>query len=132
MDSAESTRRQALAIRADGAELERSGHLARREPRVLGADPHHQHGGEPDTRDISENSVTFGPDTMFVRLGATTGSRDTTFHGKTIQGLDQLDSERDPFSRAFNVATNDKGLPGDVVNALYVVIDTIPLDAIAR
>jgi len=79
-----------------------------------------------DLGDISENSVAFGPDTVFIRAGVTPGSRDTTFHGKTIQGLDQLDSERDPFSRAFNVASNDRGLPGDVVNTLVVVYDTIP------
>ena len=79
-----------------------------------------------DFGDISENSVAFGPDTVFIRLGATPGSRDTTYRGKTIQGLDQLDSERDPFSRAFNAATNDNGLPGDVVNTLVVVYDTIP------
>jgi hypothetical protein len=79
-----------------------------------------------DFGDISENSVAFGPDTAFIRLGATPGSLDTTYHGKTVQGLDQLDSERDPFSRAFNVASNDKGLPGDIVNTLVVVYDTIP------
>lgn len=79
-----------------------------------------------DFGDISENSVAFGPDTVFIRSGSTPGARDTTYHGKTIQGLDQLDSERDPFSRAFNVASNDNGLPGDVVNTLVVVTDTIP------
>ncbi|HKC80897.1 MAG TPA: cell surface protein SprA, partial [Gemmatimonadaceae bacterium] len=79
-----------------------------------------------DFGDISENSVAFGPDTVFIRSGATAGARDTTYHGKTIQGLDQLDSERDPFSRAFNVASNDNGLAGDVVNTLVVVTDTIP------
>ena len=79
-----------------------------------------------DFGDISENSVAFGPDTLFIRPGTTPGSRDTTYHGKTIQGLDQLDSERDPFSRAFNVASNDRGLPGDLVNTLIVVHDTIP------
>jgi Motility related/secretion protein len=78
-----------------------------------------------DLGDISENSVTFGPDTLFVRAGATPGSRDTTYHGKKVQGLDRLDSERDPFSRAFNVATNDNGLPGDVVDTLIVVYDTV-------
>ncbi len=79
-----------------------------------------------DFGDISENSIAFGPDTAFIRSGAIPGSRDTTYHGKTIQGLDQLDSERDPFSRAFNVASNDRGLLGDVVNTLVVVYDTIP------
>jgi len=79
-----------------------------------------------DFGDISENSVAFGPDTAFIRLGTTAESRDTTYRGKTVEGLDQLDSERDPFSRAFNVASNDKGLPGDVVNTLVVVYDTVP------
>src|SRR3954469_18348842 len=79
-----------------------------------------------DLGDISENSVAFGPDSLFIRPGAVAGSLDTTFRGKRIQGLDQLDSERDPFSRAFNVATNDNGLPGDVVDTLVVVYDTVP------
>ncbi|MDQ6870530.1 MAG: cell surface protein SprA [Gemmatimonadota bacterium] len=79
-----------------------------------------------DFGEISENSVAFGPDTMFVRAGVTPGARDTTYHGKKIQGLDVLDSERDPFSRAFNVATNDNGLPGDVIDTLVVVYDTVP------
>jgi hypothetical protein len=79
-----------------------------------------------DFGDISENSVAFGPDTLIVRLGATAGSLDTLYHGKRIQGLDTLNSERDPFSRAFNVASNDKGLAGDVVDTLVVMYDTIP------
>ncbi len=79
-----------------------------------------------DFGDISENSVAFGPDTAFITSGPTAVSRDTTYRGKTVQGLDRLDSERDPFSRAFNVASNDRGLPGDVVNPLVVVYDTIP------
>ncbi|HMI42541.1 MAG TPA: cell surface protein SprA, partial [Gemmatimonadaceae bacterium] len=79
-----------------------------------------------DFGDISENSVAFGPDTAFITSGSTAVSRDTTYRGKTVQGLDRLDSERDPFSRAFNVASNDRGLPGDVVNPLVVVYDTIP------
>ncbi|HEY1951393.1 MAG TPA: cell surface protein SprA [Gemmatimonadaceae bacterium] len=79
-----------------------------------------------DFGDISENSVAFGPDTMFIRPGALPGSLDTTWRGKSIQGLDRLDSERDPFSRAFNVSTNDNGLPGDVVDSLVVALDTVP------
>jgi cell surface protein SprA len=79
-----------------------------------------------DFGDISENSVSFGPDTLIVRQGALAGALDTTYHGKRIQGLDTLNSERDPFSRAFNVATNDNGLPGDVVDSLVVEYDTIP------
>ncbi|HMI43816.1 MAG TPA: cell surface protein SprA, partial [Gemmatimonadaceae bacterium] len=79
-----------------------------------------------DFGDISENSIAFGPDSAFITSGSTAVSRDTTYRGKTVQGLDRLDSERDPFSRAFNVASNDRGLPGDVVNPLVVVYDTIP------
>ncbi|MFL5555484.1 MAG: cell surface protein SprA [Gemmatimonadaceae bacterium] len=79
-----------------------------------------------DFGDVSENSISFGPDTLIVRPGTVPGSRDTTYHGKKIQGLDRLDSERDPFSRAFNVASNDNGLPGDVVDSLVVAYDTIP------
>ncbi|MFL5479220.1 MAG: cell surface protein SprA [Gemmatimonadaceae bacterium] len=78
-----------------------------------------------DFGDISENSVTFGPDTLIIRRGAS-GGIDTTYRGKKIQGLDRLDSERDPFSRAFNVATNDLGLAGDIVDTVIVVVDTIP------
>ncbi len=79
-----------------------------------------------DFGDISENSVSFGPDTLIISLGATAGSLDTTYHGKRIQGLDTLNSERDTFSRAFNVASNDNGLPGDIVDPLIVEYDTIP------
>jgi cell surface protein SprA len=77
-----------------------------------------------DFGDISENSVSFGPDTLFIRR-ATSGAIDTVYHGKRIEGLDRLDSERDPFSRAFNVDRNDTGLPGDVVDTLIVMTDTI-------
>src|SRR5437868_6096599 len=73
-----------------------------------------------DFGDISENSVTFGPDTLIIRRGTVPGTLDTTYHGKKIQGLDRLDSERDPFSRSFNVATNDNGLPGAVVDTLFI------------
>ncbi len=79
-----------------------------------------------DFGDISENSVSFGPDTVVVQRGSVAGSLDTTYLGKRIQGLDTLNSERDSFSRAFNVATNDNGLPGDVVDTMVVAYDTIP------
>ncbi|HJP59339.1 MAG TPA: cell surface protein SprA, partial [Gemmatimonadaceae bacterium] len=79
-----------------------------------------------DFGDISENSVAFGPDTLIIRPGTSPGSIDTTYHAKQIQGLDTLNSERDPFSRAFNVASNDSGLPGDVVDSLVVEVDTVP------
>jgi len=79
-----------------------------------------------DFGDVSENSVSFGPDTLIIRPGPVAGSLDTTYRGKRIQGLDTLNSERDPFSRAFNAASNDNGLPGDVVDTLVVEYDTIP------
>ena len=64
-----------------------------------------------DFGEVSENSVAFSPDSIFVQ-SLPTGERDTTYTGKKLQGFDRLDSERDPFSRAFNTATNDKGLAG--------------------
>ena len=76
-----------------------------------------------DFGEVSENSVAFSPDSLFVRA-LPIGGIDSTYRGKKLQGFDRLDSERDPFSRAFNTATNDKGLPGDVVDTLHAVIDT--------
>ena len=68
-----------------------------------------------DLGDISENSVAFAPTRLDIN-GA-----DSSFTGKKLQGLDTLNSERDQFSRAFNVAVNDLGLPGDVVDTLTIV-----------
>ncbi len=79
-----------------------------------------------DFGEISENSVAFGPDSLLVGPASTSARHDTTYRGRKIQGLDRLDSERDPFSRSFNVATNDNGLAGDVVDTLTTVIDTVP------
>jgi hypothetical protein len=78
-----------------------------------------------DFGDISENTVAFAPDTLKVTLdNVDRAARDTAFRGKKLEGFDRLDSERDPFSRAFNVGVNDTGLPGDVASAINVVIDT--------
>jgi hypothetical protein len=77
-----------------------------------------------DFGDISENSVAFAPDTAMVRLNPTRASIDTLFSGSRVTGLDRLDSERDPFSRAFNVTVNDRGLPGDLIDSITVVTDT--------
>jgi len=52
--------------------------------------------------------------------------RDTTYTGRKLEGFDRLDSERDQFSRAFNVGVNDNGLAGDVAGAINVINDTIP------
>jgi len=53
-------------------------------------------------------------------------ARDTTYGGRQLEGFDRLDSERDAFSRAFNVGVNDNGLAGDVAGAIALVTDTIP------
>jgi hypothetical protein len=80
-----------------------------------------------DFGDVSENSVTFAPDTLLVRLeSGNAAGRDTAYTGKKLEGFDRLDSERDPFSRAFNVGVNDNGLAGDVAGAINVVSDTVP------
>jgi hypothetical protein len=82
-----------------------------------------------DFGDVSENSVTFAPDTAIIRrTEGTSAGRDTTYSGKKLQGFDGLDSERDPLSRAFNVGVNDDGLLGDLVGTLELVADTIPGD----
>lgn len=67
-----------------------------------------------DLGDPSENSVAIVP-TQLTVSGA-----DSTWSGRAVVGRDTLQSERDPFSRAFNQATNDNGLPGDVVPRLIV------------
>ncbi|MEP6904917.1 MAG: cell surface protein SprA, partial [Gemmatimonadales bacterium] len=80
-----------------------------------------------DFGDVSENSVNFSPDTLTVhRIEGTPAGRDSVYTGRRIQGFDRLDSERDPFSRAFNVGVNDNGLPGDVVSQMTVITDTLP------
>lgn len=73
-----------------------------------------------DFGDISENSLTFAPETLTIRRN-TNGSVDSIFTGKRRQGVDSLDSERDPYSHAFNFEVNDKGLPGDVADTLIVI-----------
>ena len=77
-----------------------------------------------DVGDISENTVAFSPDTAIIRTLASS-ARDTTYLGKRLQGLDTLDSERDPFSRSFNATVNDNGLPGDVANTITLLTDTV-------
>ncbi len=80
-----------------------------------------------DFGEVSENTVAFGPDTLTIRRTPTApAERDSTYGGKRLQGFDRLDSERDAFSRAFNVGVNDNGLAGDVVGAITVVNDTLP------
>ncbi len=79
-----------------------------------------------DFGEISENSVSFSPDTLTLFRAPSRTSIDTSYAGRHLAGFDRLDSERDPFSRAFNVGANDTGLPGDVADSLFVVADTIP------
>jgi cell surface protein SprA len=80
-----------------------------------------------DFGDVSENTVAFAPDTLKVRLApGEVAARDTTYGGKELEGFDRLDSERDAFSRAFNVGVNDNGLAGDVAGAITVINDTLP------
>lgn len=75
-----------------------------------------------DFGDISENSVTFAPETLTVNSPVGTSTRpDTTYRGKRLVGYDRFDSERDQFSRAFNAEINDIGLAGDVADTIVVV-----------
>jgi hypothetical protein len=66
-----------------------------------------------DLGEISENRIAFAPESLYVQP-------DSIFRGRKSQGLDSLNTERDPISRAFNADVNDLGLPGDVVDTLVV------------
>lgn len=68
-----------------------------------------------DFGDVSENVVSMGPDSVTV-VGA-----DSTYYGRHLEGYNVLNTERDPFSRAFNADVNDLGLAGDVVERLRIV-----------
>ncbi len=72
-----------------------------------------------DFGDVSENSLTFAPDTLRIGPGFP-AALDTTFRGKRAQGVDSLDSELDPFSRTFNQSRDDRGLAGDVADRVIV------------
>ncbi len=69
-----------------------------------------------DFGDASENSLVFVPESLSV-----TGVRDSSFTGRTAAAFNRLDSERDPFSRAFDASRNDRGLPGDRVERLTLL-----------
>ncbi len=78
-----------------------------------------------DFGEISENSVAFAPETLTVNAPVRAGlPADSTYRGKRLVGFDRFDSERDPFSRAFNAVENDKGIAGDVADTLVVVNKT--------
>jgi cell surface protein SprA len=66
-----------------------------------------------DVGDVSENTVAVGPTNLVVTRGSS--GLDSTYSGRAIYGRDTLQSERDPFSRAFDQTKNDTGLPGDVI-----------------
>ncbi len=69
-----------------------------------------------DFGDVSENSLVYAPESLTV-----SGSRDSMFAGRQLAGFDRLDSERDPFSRAFDASRDDRGLPGDRVERLTLI-----------
>ena len=80
-----------------------------------------------DLGDISENSIVFAPESLFVRTStnpAYPSVPDSIFTGKQFVGKDTLDSERDPLFRNFDVAKDDIGLPGDRVDRIVVVDST--------
>ncbi len=77
-----------------------------------------------DFGDVSENSVAWGPDTLTVVEG------DSLYTGRSLQGWNRLDSERDAFSRAFSADVNDVGLPGHVVEELTVLREGVPRRAV--
>lgn len=65
-----------------------------------------------DFGDPSENAVALAPTALRV-----TGT-DSIYTGRRLVGFDSLNTERDPFSRAFNQERDDNGLPGDRVPTL--------------
>ncbi len=69
-----------------------------------------------DVGDVSENTVAVGPTNLVVTRG--TSGLDSTYSGRAIYGRDTLQSERDPFTRAWDQSKNDTGLPGDVIPSL--------------
>lgn len=77
-----------------------------------------------DVGDISENSVVFAPDTVYLRRNSE-GGIDTLMRGRKLAGYNVMNTERDRFSRTFDVSVNDRGLPGDVADSVTLVVDTI-------
>ena len=78
-----------------------------------------------DFGEISENTVTFAPETLTINAPSRVGLPvDSTYRGKRLVGFDRFDSERDPFSRAFNAVENDKGIGGDLADTLVIVDKT--------
>ena len=69
-----------------------------------------------DFGDVSENSLVFAPDTLTIA-----SARDSSFTGRRVAGFDRLDTERDPFSRAFDASRDDRGLPGDRLERVTLI-----------
>ncbi len=69
-----------------------------------------------DFGDASENSLVFAPDTLTIA-----SARDSSFTGRRVAGFDRVDTERDPFSRAFDASRNDRGLPGDRLEQVTLI-----------
>ncbi|HEX6059356.1 MAG TPA: cell surface protein SprA [Gemmatimonadaceae bacterium] len=82
-----------------------------------------------DFGEISENSLAIAPETLTVTREG--GRVVRNFDGRQIVGLGRFDSERDPFSQAFNVDQNDVGIPGDLVDEMVVVDDTLAAPTIS-
>ncbi|HEX5832194.1 MAG TPA: cell surface protein SprA, partial [Gemmatimonadaceae bacterium] len=70
-----------------------------------------------DFGDVSENTVSVAPESLFV----SSSGADTVYRGRRIVRLDTLDTELDPFTRTFDQARDDHGLPGDVSGPLTIV-----------
>ncbi|MDQ6827934.1 MAG: cell surface protein SprA [Gemmatimonadota bacterium] len=77
-----------------------------------------------DFGDISENSVSFAPETLSVKQRASPDASrsgatlDSTFTGRHWWGRDRLDTERDPITRSFDASRNDTGIPPSVADTL--------------
>ena len=75
-----------------------------------------------DLGDISENAVSFRPESLFV-----TGA-DSAFTGRSLTGYDVMNSERDEITRSFDAERNDVGLPSDRADTLVRVTDGGPAE----
>jgi hypothetical protein len=79
-----------------------------------------------DFGDVSENSVSFAPESLTVRTVAVQTPQgaaivvDSAFTGRVLTGFDALDSERDSITRSFDAAINDTGIPGERVERLVL------------
>ena len=80
-----------------------------------------------DFGDVSENTLAISPESLFVRPSTNANFPnvpDSIFTGKQIVKLDTLNTERDEFSRSFDITQNDHGLPGDYSGPLVVFDST--------